>query len=66
MSGPPGVGKTLLARCLAGELGYRFAEVDGTMLGSQYVNEGGENIAALFDEADRPADDPARVNLRRR
>jgi transitional endoplasmic reticulum ATPase len=55
MSGPPGVGKTHLARCLAGELGYRFAEVDGTMLGSQYVNEGGENIDALFDEAEAAA-----------
>lgn len=55
MSGLPGVGKTHLARCLAGELGYRFAEVDGTVLGSQYVNEGGENIAALFDEAEAAA-----------
>lgn len=51
MEGKPGVGKTHVARCLAGELGYRFAEVDDTMLGSQYVNEGGENIANLFDEA---------------
>jgi transitional endoplasmic reticulum ATPase len=52
MEGEPGVGKTHLSRCLAGELGYRFAEVDSTMLGSQYVNEGGENVAALFDEAE--------------
>jgi ATP-dependent 26S proteasome regulatory subunit len=55
MEGIPGVGKTHVARCLAGELGYRFAEVDSTMLGSQYVNEGGENVAALFDEAEAAA-----------
>jgi transitional endoplasmic reticulum ATPase len=51
LEGPPGVGKTYITRALTGELGYPFAEVRASELGSRYVNEGAENVAALFEEA---------------
>lgn len=52
LEGPPGVGKTHITRALTGELGYPFAEVRASELGSHYVNKGAENVATLFEEAE--------------
>ncbi|MGN8218511.1 AAA family ATPase [Halococcus morrhuae DSM 1307] len=49
--GPPGTGKTYLAKALAGELNVNYASVDVGDMVSKLVGEGVENITQLFDEA---------------
>ena len=49
--GPPGTGKTYLAKATAGELGYNYMEVDPSDIKSQYVGGGAENISDLFERA---------------
>lgn len=49
--GPPGTGKTYLSKCLAGEMGTTFYSPDTSDLTSKYVDEGAENLSALFDSA---------------
>jgi len=51
LHGPPGTGKTHIAKCLAGELGVNYAEIDVGDLESKYLGEGVENIKKLFEEA---------------
>ena len=50
-SGPPGVGKTAMARALAGECGVNFILAAGTMATKRYVGEGCETIGLLFETA---------------
>ncbi|WP_178917635.1 AAA family ATPase [Natronomonas gomsonensis] len=49
--GPPGTGKTYLAKATAGELGYNYIEVDPSDVKSQYVGGGAENVNELFERA---------------
>ncbi|WP_276273656.1 ATP-binding protein [Haloarcula litorea] len=49
--GPPGTGKTYLSEALAGELGYRYAQIRGSDLISRFVGQSGQNVADLFKEA---------------
>lgn len=49
--GPPGTGKTYISKALAGELGINYMEVKGSDLISQWIGEGTENVAELFEEA---------------
>ena len=49
--GPPGCGKTFIARQLAEELGYRFFEVKPSDLASTYVHGTQEKIGKLFRDA---------------
>lgn len=49
--GPPGTGKTYLAKATAGELQYNYIEVKPSEIKSRYVGEGAENIGKLFDRA---------------
>lgn len=49
--GPPGTGKTYIARCVAGELGANYAEIKVSDIQSKWIGEGVENIGALFEEA---------------
>lgn len=49
--GPPGTGKTHLARALAGELGYPFLELSAADLTSKWINESSSNVNTLFNEA---------------
>jgi hypothetical protein len=49
--GPPGCGKTYIARQLAEELGHYFVEIIPSELASPYVHQSVVRIRELFDEA---------------
>ncbi|MEG9247505.1 AAA family ATPase [Arthrobacter sp. Soc17.1.1.1] len=49
--GPPGCGKTFLARAVAGELGATFMSVSMTDVIGAYMGETQKNLKRVFDEA---------------
>lgn len=49
--GPPGVGKTLLARAMAGEAGVPFFYISGSAVEELFVGLGAARLRALFNEA---------------
>src|SRR2546430_12487092 len=49
--GPPGSGKTLLARALAGETGVPFYSVSASSFVEVYVGIGAARVRQLFEEA---------------
>lgn len=49
--GPPGVGKTFIAKAAAGEFGLNFADVRVTDLVSQYMGESPKLVSAAFRKA---------------
>jgi len=51
--GPPGNGKTFVAKAIAGELDAAFFNVVLSQMKSKYVGETEKNISALFNEARR-------------
>jgi AAA+ superfamily predicted ATPase len=51
--GPPGTGKTSVARALSKELGFPFLEVRLSMITSQYLGETSKNIGKVFSLAKR-------------
>jgi hypothetical protein len=51
MYGPPGCGKTLLAKAVATEMGLNFISVKGPELINPYVGESEKNIRQLFQKA---------------
>jgi len=53
--GPPGTGKTSVARALAQELDLPFVEVKLSMITSQYLGETAKNVEKTFEVAKRLA-----------
>lgn len=49
--GPPGTGKTYVARALATELELPFAQLSGADLQSKWINESAGKVKSLFAEA---------------
>lgn len=49
--GPPGCGKTHIAECLAGEIDFYFMQKKSSDINSKFINQTGENIANIFNEA---------------
>ena len=53
--GPPGCGKTFVARAVAGELGARFYAVSLADILDHYLGDTEKNVKAIFDTARRNA-----------
>ena len=49
--GPPGSGKTLLAKAIAGESGVHFLSISGSDFNELYVGSGSNRVKELFDKA---------------
>ncbi|MDW8368125.1 MAG: AAA family ATPase, partial [Abditibacteriales bacterium] len=49
--GPPGCGKTLLARAIAGEAGVPFFHISGSDFVEMFVGVGASRVRDLFDQA---------------
>ncbi|MDD5440200.1 MAG: AAA family ATPase, partial [Candidatus Omnitrophica bacterium] len=51
--GPPGCGKTLLAKAVAGEAGVPFLSISGSDFVEMFVGVGASRVRDLFDQAKR-------------
>ncbi len=55
MVGPPGCGKTLMARAVAGEAGVPFFTISGSEFVEMFVGVGASRVRDLFDQAKKHA-----------
>ncbi len=51
--GPPGCGKTLIAKAIANEISAHFIAVNGPEILNKYVGQSEANLRKIFDEAKR-------------
>lgn len=52
-TGPPGTGKTMLAQVIANELSLKLFRVDLSAISSKYIGETEENLAEIFNQAEK-------------
>lgn len=55
LHGPPGCGKTLLARVVANESGANFISISGPEVMSKWYGQSEENLRKIFEEAEKNA-----------
>jgi transitional endoplasmic reticulum ATPase len=55
LHGPPGTGKTMLAKAVANESSAYFASINGPEIVSKYYGESEKRIREVFEEAERNA-----------
>jgi len=55
LHGPPGCGKTLLAKAVANESGAYFTTINGPEIMSKWYGQSEENLRKIFDEAEKNA-----------
>ncbi len=55
LHGPPGVGKTLLAKALANEIGAYFIAINGPEIMSKWYGESEARLREIFEEAQKNA-----------
>ena len=55
LEGPPGCGKTLMARAIASEAKCTFIPVSGSQFINKFVGTGADNLRKLFDQARKDA-----------
>ncbi len=53
--GPPGSGKTLLAKAVANESGAQFTAINGPEVMSKWYGQSEENLRKIFEEAEKNA-----------
>ena len=53
LEGPPGTGKTCIARCIAESVGAAFFPATGSQFVDLYVGQGPRNVRELFDKAEQ-------------
>lgn len=51
--GPPGCGKTLIAKAVANEINAHFISVNGPEILNKYIGQSEENLRKIFEEAKR-------------
>lgn len=52
-SGPPGVGKTMAAQCVASELGLPLVIIDVSKTINKYIGETAKNLSKIFEQAEK-------------
>src|SRR5207248_3357207 len=55
MIGPPGTGKTMLARSVSGEAGVPFFSISGSEFVEMFVGVGASRVRDLFEQAKKSA-----------